>query len=135
MKQMTDEEKKLLKVMILEYEPENPDKTLQLILKTQEFIEKHFEVVIDGKKVKPLTYTQLRNILLEIKKHDQNLARVIPTLAYIEAKLDEENQKDLVRFIRELLHESMEKGKKNQFLEFMMMLVAFHRNKSSIKNK
>ncbi len=129
-------ETELTHEMVLMYAPDNEGKeTLKLITATRKFLENHFKEKDEkGKRQKPLSYSQIRNILLEVKKHDQNLSRIIPTLAYMEAKLDEANQRGLVKFIRELLEKTISSGKETSFLEFMDMLVAFHKYYSTIKN-
>ncbi len=129
---------KLTNELILAYDPAKAEETLNLITATRQFLERHFNGDADNKsheKVKPLSYTQLRNILLEVKKHEQNLGRIIPKLAYMEAKLDDNNQKKLVKFIRELLETAIRQKKDKIFIEYMDMLVAFHKYYSSSKKQ
>ena len=111
--------------MILMYTPDNEGKeTLKLITATRNFLENHFKEKDEkGKRQKPLSYSQIRNILLEVKKHDQNLSRIIPTLAYMGAKLDETNQRAMVKFIRELLEKTINLGKETSFLSLWICLL------------
>jgi len=135
-KEVQDKETKitLTKELILAYDLNQPVQTLELITATRQFLETHFKGKDkNGGIKKPLTYTQLRNVLLEVKKHPDNIATVIPTLAYMEAKLEDWNQKDLVRFIRDLAESAVIQRKEGIFLKYMDMLVAFHRYYSSQK--
>jgi hypothetical protein len=115
-----------LTALILAYDSSKGAETLDLITATRQFLEMHFE------KGKPLSYTQLRNVLLEVKKHE-NLGLIIPKLAYMEAKLDDINQKKLVEFLRILLETALRQGKEKAFREYMDMFVAFHKYYSTLK--
>ncbi|MDP2722170.1 MAG: type III-A CRISPR-associated protein Csm2, partial [Bacteroidales bacterium] len=74
-----------------------------------------------------LSYTQLRNILQEVKQNEKNPVVIIPKLAYMEARQEKTKQKELVRFIRELLVKSIKEKKTSIFLEYMNTLVAYHK--------
>lgn len=111
--------------LVLSYSPNDETKaldTLNIIKLTEKMLEEHCKFKSDA-----LSYTQLRNILQEVKQNGKNPVIIIPKLAYMEARQEKPKQKELVRFIRELLEKSIEVGKTPVFLKYMDTLVAYHK--------
>jgi CRISPR type III-A-associated protein Csm2 len=112
---------------VLAYDPHNKDKaieTLNIINATAKMIEQHCK-----DKSNALSYTQLRNILQAVKQNKDNLVVILPNLAYMEARQEKTKQKELIRFIRELLERCIEAkpDKTGTFLEYMDTIVAYHK--------
>ncbi len=115
--------------LVLDYSPKDPDNaanTLEIIKRTDEMMKEHCRFKADA-----LSYTQLRNILQELKNNRENPVIVIPKLAYIEARQEKSKQKNLVEFIRNLLQKSIEQNKVDGFFDYMDSLVAYHKYYSS----
>jgi len=111
--------------LVLSYSPDDPKKaldTLNIIKLTEKMLEEHCKFKSDA-----LSYTQLRNVLQEVKHNDKNPVIVIPKLAYMEARQEKPKQKELVRFIRELLEKSIAEDKTPVFYKYMDALVAYHK--------
>ncbi len=118
--------------LVLSYSPDDPKKaldTLRIIKLTETKLREH---CVDKDA---LSYTQLRNILQEVKQNEENLVVIIPKLAYMEARQEKPKQKELVRYIRELLEKAIEAEKEKVFIEYMDTLVAYHKYYSTKKNK
>lgn len=127
-----DQENKLTFEQILAYDPsdENKSSEIQQLNKlTAAMMKEHCE-----DKSNALTYGQIRNILQEIKNNKKNIATSVPKLVYMEAKQEKSKQKMLIRFIRELLEQSIENNKVHIFREYLETLVAYHKFYSSSKN-
>lgn len=127
-----DQEYKLTFEKILAYDPsgENTSQEIQQLNKlTAAMMKEHCE-----DKSNALTYGQMRNILKEIKGNKKNIAISVPKLVYMEAKQEKEEQRKLVRFIRELLEKSILEDKVPIFREYLETLVAYHKFYSSTKN-
>jgi|GEM_PF-4651598 len=79
-----------------------------------------------------ITYTQIRNVLQEVKKDnfDTDLGsfyRAIPKLAYMEGRLPKnDNGRPLLSFIRELAG-TVKQGQYKSFKELMNTIVAYHK--------
>ncbi len=111
--------------LVLSYSPKDPEKaldTLKIIKMTEKMLEEHCKCKSDA-----LSYTQLRNVLQEVKHNEGNPVIVIPKLAYMEARQEKPKQKELVRFIRELLVKSIAEEKTTVFYDYMDALVAYHK--------
>lgn len=110
--------------LVLAYDKNDPAKaleTLKLIKATDELLKEHC------KSKDALSYTQLRNILQELRHNEANLVNVLHKLVYIEARQEKNHQKDLVKFIRSLLVAAIEKKKEDVFLDYMDTVVAYHK--------
>ncbi|GJM33935.1 MAG: hypothetical protein DHS20C18_29360 [Saprospiraceae bacterium] len=79
-----------------------------------------------------ITYTQLRNILLLVKKEEyetslSKLYMMLPRLAYIEGRPQKDGEaKNLISFIRAMAS-AVEDGQYQGFKEAMNTIVAFHK--------
>ncbi len=110
--------------VVLAYDKNDPAKaqeTLNLIKITDEMLKEHC------KSKDALSYTQLRNILQELRHNEGNLVNVLHKLVYIEARQEKPHQKDLVKFIRLLLVAAIEHKKEGIFLDYMDTVVAYHK--------
>ncbi|MBK6822912.1 MAG: type III-A CRISPR-associated protein Csm2 [Saprospiraceae bacterium] len=79
-----------------------------------------------------ITYTQLRNILQEVKKDEfkgklSKFYLVIPKLADMEARLQKEKCRKVIAFIREMASELNTSTEYEAFKEIMNALVAYHK--------
>ncbi len=91
------------------------------------------EAMQKGERSSNLTYTQIRNILQLVKgekfeKGDPRveLFRILPKLAYIEARLKENEGRNMASFIR-LLASSVQEGQYEAFVDVMDAMVAYHK--------
>ena len=77
--------------LVLSYSPDDAKKaqdTLNIIKLTEEKLRKHCENQFS------LSYTQLRNILQEVKQNEKNPVVIIPKLAYMEARQNKPEPKE-----------------------------------------
>jgi len=85
------------------------------------------------KHAKKITYTQLRNVLANVKKKEfeedyTGLLRAIPKLAYMEGRQQKEKGGEaIIAFIRELAFEVKSNNEYKAFEEIINTLVAYHK--------
>jgi len=123
-KKKNEQDAKLNFDLILAYSPADTNKaldTLKLNKLTAKMMEEHC-----ANKNEALSYSQIRNVLQEVK-NSKNLSASLPKLAYMEARQEKSKQKDLLKFIRELLEKSIEENKTQTFIQYMDTLVAYHK--------
>jgi CRISPR type III-A-associated protein Csm2 len=111
------------KSIINAMDSENPETILEINNKTSNLMRAYSSKI---------TYTQFRNIHQEIKKQDSlvKLAKLLPKIAYIEARQENAESRMMIRFIRELVGEiilTKENSNVKLFHDYMDALVAYHK--------
>lgn len=107
-------------IEILEYlNNENSQNVKTIIESTEEMIKKYS---------RSMSYTQLRNIHLELKRanSESKLLKLQPKLAYFQARQEKSDAKVLIAFIREM-SKKVTDDKISVFHDFLDALVAYHK--------
>jgi CRISPR type III-A-associated protein Csm2 len=85
---------------------------------------------------KKITYTQLRNIygLIRDVKTVVDIHKVRPKIAYIQARLDNDEAKQITEFIMDIIKLIKENEQIIPFKELMETMVAFHKQYNTKNN-
>ncbi len=113
-------------------------KSLEELLKAQSGDAQSIKSIIDGMDkmmkiyAKKISYTQIRNILQLVKQEEYekdlgHFYKVLPLLAYTEARLSPKDEgRKVISFIRELAG-SVQDGQYSAFIDIMNTIVAYHK--------
>lgn len=113
---------------ILNYDPADTTKALNLVKFTEGWISEHCKPGAHSIK-----YTQLRSIYQLIKDNKNNLILALPRLVYKEASQDFPEQKEFVNVVRTLMEKAIEENKTEAFLNYLTTIVAYHKFYSTKK--
>ncbi len=106
---------------ILDYDSNNTSR-IKTIMDSTSNMMKHY--------CKYLTYNQLRAVHHEIKSTGANsLVNLMPKMAYMQARQDKKEARDLLEFIRELMELSIDSNEimRKNFINYMDAIVAYHK--------
>lgn len=105
----------------------NAEQVIQIINSVEKLMSNYAEKI---------TYTQMRNIysIIRDEKEVADLHKKRPRIAYILARQDKEEARNLVEFIIEIMKSVKETDEVKEFKEFMETMVAYHKLYAKNKN-